>query len=440
MAKKRTTAQPIRVTAGGFCLRAVDDLIPYAGNAKVHPAAQLDAIRASLREFGFVSPVLIDDAGNIIAGHGRVLAAKAEGMAEIPCVLANGLTDAQRKAYILADNRLAEMATWDMPTLRIELEGLQDLQFDTSVTGFDMASLKEIEVSAHTRARSGSDSEHFWGNVATERSEEYESFVEKFKHQLTTDDCWTPPNIYETVRDWAVRRYGLDGCSVIRPFFPGGNYIETEYPADSVVIDNPPFSIISEICRFYDERGIRFFLFAPALTLFSIASGSCSYLPCGVPVTYENGATVNTSFVTNLSEYKIEVSPGLYQAVKDANDKNLPDQRSELPNYVYPDCVASVSIFRLAKYGQALNIRAADALFVRSLDAQKAVGKALFGGGFLLSEKAAAEKAAAEKAAAEKAAAITWALSEREIDLVCQLAQADERMCVSCPDQDNQPI
>lgn len=129
----------VRCAAEQLVLVPVDDLVPYANNAKKHTAKQINQIRASLREFGFVTPVLIDFENNIIAGHGRVEAARAEGMTEVPCVLVSNLTEAQRKAYILADNRLSETALWDPELLKIELEGLENLQFDTSVIGFDLA-------------------------------------------------------------------------------------------------------------------------------------------------------------------------------------------------------------------------------------------------------------------------------------------------------------
>lgn len=416
----------VRVAAEQLLMVPVDDLVPYANNAKIHSPEQINQIRGSLREFGFVTPVLIDFDNNIIAGHGRVMAARAEGMDQVPCVMVSNLTDAQRKAYILADNRLSEVAQWDLKALEIELEGLKELDFDTGLIGFEPEDLKEIQVNAYTRAAPGQSDEggkHFWGDAEGESSEEYDAFAEKFKPKLTTDDCYTPDNIYEVVRGWAVQRYSLDGCPVIRPFYPGGNYAEAEYPEGCVVIDNPPFSILSEICRFYDEREIPYFLFAPGLTLFSVASGSCNYLPVGVTVTYENGANVHTSFVTNLGGVKIEIAPDLYQVIDEENDKNLRDLHAELPNYVYPDCVVSVSVNKLAKYGQSLKIMAKDAQFMRALDAQKEAGKTIFGCGFLLSEKAAAEKAAAEKAVAEKAAAIEWSLSEREQLLVQQLGK-----------------
>lgn len=118
-------------------MRPVDELVPYVNNARQHSPEQIAQLRASLRAFGFVTPLIIDGAGNVIAGHGRLLAARAEGMTEVPCVLAEHLSDEQRRAYTLADNRLAEQATWDDEMVSAELEALRDAGFDIDLTGFD---------------------------------------------------------------------------------------------------------------------------------------------------------------------------------------------------------------------------------------------------------------------------------------------------------------
>lgn len=120
----------------------IDRLVPYARNARTHSKEQILQLRASLREFGFVNPVIVDKDYNIIAGHGRVAAAKLEGLTEVPCVFAEHLTDAQKRAYILADNRLALSAGWDEELLALEFGELKDLGFDLELTGFDA---KEIE-------------------------------------------------------------------------------------------------------------------------------------------------------------------------------------------------------------------------------------------------------------------------------------------------------
>ena len=122
----------------------VEKLIPYANNARVHSSEQILKLRSSLREFGFINPVIIDANFGIIAGHGRVAAAKAEGINEIPCVLVDHLTEAQKKAYILADNRLALDASWDEELLRIELEALKEMDFDIQTIGFDDLELDNL--------------------------------------------------------------------------------------------------------------------------------------------------------------------------------------------------------------------------------------------------------------------------------------------------------
>ena len=117
-------------------LVTVEKLVPYVNNARTHSPEQLTKLRSSLREFGFVNPVIIDRDFNVIAGHGRIMAAKEEGITEVPCVFVDYLTEAQKKAYILADNRMALDAGWDEELLRIEIESLQGADFDVSFTGF----------------------------------------------------------------------------------------------------------------------------------------------------------------------------------------------------------------------------------------------------------------------------------------------------------------
>jgi len=131
----------------------VKKLKPYKNNARTHSDEQIKQIQASIREFGFVNPVLIDGKFNIIAGHGRVMAAKNEGMEKVPCIFIEHLTEAQQKAYIIADNKLAENAGWDTNLLKIELDELQELNFDLDIIGFDSYEIealneteKEIEI------------------------------------------------------------------------------------------------------------------------------------------------------------------------------------------------------------------------------------------------------------------------------------------------------
>ena len=132
------------VTTTKFELVSIDKLVPYANNARTHSPAQINKLRSSLREFGFINPVIIDRDFGIIAGHGRVLAAREEGISEVPCVYADHLTEAQKKAYIIADNRMAMDAGWDEEMLRIEIESLQADAFDLALTGFDEKELSKL--------------------------------------------------------------------------------------------------------------------------------------------------------------------------------------------------------------------------------------------------------------------------------------------------------
>ena len=131
-------------TTTEFQLVDINKLVPYANNARTHNKEQILKLRSSLREFGFVNPVIIDKEYNVLAGHGRIMAAKEEGITEVPCVYADHLTEAQKKAYILADNRMALDAGWDEELLSVEMQELQELGFDLSMTGFDEKELTDL--------------------------------------------------------------------------------------------------------------------------------------------------------------------------------------------------------------------------------------------------------------------------------------------------------
>ena len=277
-----------------------------------------------------------------------------------------------------------------------------------------------------------------------ETLEDYDSFVKKFdaERAKTTDDCYTPPAIYEAVLDWLKSKVDLSGKEIMRPFYPGGDYKKELYHSNCVVVDNPPFSILSEITTFYIDMGVKFFLFAPALTLTSASIArrkdvDVTYIVCGVTVTYANGAGVNTSFVSNLfGDVRLWCCHELYRAVKDMNDKLLQEKKVNLPKYVYPNNVTSAALLEKITKGADLKIMKDDCYQISQLQSQKRLGKTIFGKGFLLSDKAAADKAAADKAAADKAAAdkaaaaaesILWELSESEKRIIKQLGNSKHR-------------
>ena len=121
----------------GYKIKKVSDLIPYVNNSRTHSEEQITQVASSIKEFGFTNPVLIDSDGGIIAGHGRIMAAKKLNMDNVPCIELSNLTEAQKKAYIIADNQLALNSGWDLDMLKLEIEGLEELEFDIDLLGFD---------------------------------------------------------------------------------------------------------------------------------------------------------------------------------------------------------------------------------------------------------------------------------------------------------------
>ena len=398
---------------------SLDLLKPYERNAKKHGRDQIEKLKNSIEEFGFLTPCLIDADYNLIAGHGRVQAAQELGLRKVPCVFIEGLTEEQRRAYVLIDNKMSDLGFWDLGTLDAELFKIQEI--DMGQFGFDIEEFTD-------RLVDGADffqRENRHDTSREEGNDEYNEFLDKFEAKKTTDDCYTPELIYEAVVEWVENEYGVDRKNFVRPFYPGGDYQKHPYKPADIVVDNPPFSILAEILTWYKENGVRFFLFGPTLTLFSSSSSSCA-IPVGVDVTYENGASVSTSFLTNLEDEGLRVrsAPTLYKTIEKANAEWVSGMRKELPKYTYPDeIITSAGVARYSKYGIDFSVRVDESYPCSALDSQKVEGKAIFGKGYLISEKAAAEKAAAEKAVAEKAAATRWPLSDREIEIVKSLGK-----------------
>lgn len=260
---------------------------------------------------------------------------------------------------------------------------------------------------------------------------EYDAFVDKFKPKKTTDDCYTPPLIYDTVLNWVCNRYNIDPGCVIRPFYPGGDYQADTYPPGCLVLDNPPFSILSQIIQFYLDRDINFFLFAPSLTCLCGRKTvmRINHIVADADITYDNGAVVRTAFVTNLDrDIILQTAPDLRAAIAAASALIAAQTKTTLPKYTYPSHVVTAANAQyIASHGVTFTVRREDCCFIPALDSQKAHGKAIFGGGLLLSDRAATEKAAAEKAAAEKAPRIEWELSNREKQIVATLGKGGDK-------------
>lgn len=310
------------------------------------------------------------------------------------------MTEDERREFLVNAN--INEGEWDVEKL---LE-----QYDRDELGvlMDGGDLKELLADIEQGAAAG--------EVASQATDESRAFEEKFVPKKTTDDCYTPENIFAAVLEWAAARYGFDPSKIVRPFYPGGNYQTASYPAGYTVVDNPPFSIFSEIVKFYCEKNIPFFLFGPALTLSSTSSAAypVTYVVVCSQVRYDNGAIVSTSFVTNLDpETVIDVCPDLRDKLKAINDFNRKGDVEDHKKHDYPIEVVSCALLnKLSMHKTPFRVKRSDAVFIRQLDEQVATKDAIFGGGFILSERAAAERAAAERA--ER---FTWKLSDREREI-----------------------
>ena len=256
---------------------------------------------------------------------------------------------------------------------------------------------------------------------------DYNSFVEKFKPKITTDDCYTPEYIYDAVLTWLKNNANLKDKEIIRPFWPGGDYKTVNYTKDCVVVDNPPFSILAEIKAWYQEHNIRYFLFAPHLTLFSSYREEQTCIIAHASIIYENGANVNTDSVTNLeefSQYAIIGDPTLKNAIENAQKRAKQEEREKkkIPGYIYPDnLITTSSIAYIINGGVDVKIPKNEIVFTRRLDAQIPIKKAVYGGGFLCSNRIA-EKLKAEKLKAEKLKEkYRFELSENEKKIILNL-------------------
>ena len=425
-------------------IKTAADLKQDSHNYRKHSDTNKARIKKSIDEAGLGRSVVIDADGVLVAGNGvqsvidkdtPVKVVETDGT-ELVVVKRTDLHtgDPRRKTLALADNATADDVEWDFDAIAEDWTedeaGEWGVEWPADEEGTDEEIIKRKEAEFKQRMEAGED---------LSEDEEYLEFLDKFKAKKTTDDCYTPAIVYEAVAKWVENEYKVSRKDFVRPFYPGGDYKAEKYPKGCVVVDNPPFSILAEILNFYKDNGVRFFLFAPTLTLFSSSSSSLSTaLPCGAAVIYENGASVNTSFLTNLEDRAIRFKscPNLYQAVQAASDEYAKELHKELPKYSYPDYVVTAAfVARLSKYGIPFEVSVGQSCAISSLDSQRDTKKAIYGKGYLVSEKAAAEKAAAEKAAAEKAAAekaaaekaaaTQWTLSDRERAIIAKLSKND---------------
>ena len=416
------------------------DLTPDGENFNKHTELGQKLLEESLRKFGAGRSILVDKDGNIISGNSTTETAAAIGMEDVIVVPTDGnkLVVVQRTDLSLDSPEGRELALADNMTalkgIDIDLAKVQETLGDDLAKAWGMElTPPELPDDEEIRRKEQEFQQRMAAGEDLSEDEDYLEFLEKFKAKKTTDDCYTPAIVYEAVAKWVENEYKVSRKDFVRPFYPGGDYKAEKYPKGCIVVDNPPFSILAEILNFYKENGVRFFLFAPTLTIFSSSSSSSSSaLLCGAAVVYENGASVNTSFLTNLEDRSIRFKscPSLYQAVQAASDEYAKKLHKELPKYSYPDYVVTAAfVARLSKYGIPFEVSVDQSCAISSLDSQKDSKKVIYGTGYLVSEKAAAEKAAAEKAAAEKAAATQWTqwtLSDRERAIIEKLSKNDK--------------
>lgn len=351
-------------------------------------------------------PILVVPQGDkfvVFAGNLRSEGAKKNKMKEAPCVIHNPETEADQQAIIrraAKDNGSFGSFDWDI----LANEWDYPLQ-DWGINVWPQEEQDPTDLNLTTKSREG--------------DEEYNEFVEKFKQKLTTDDCYTPPAVYEAVLSFVGTLTELKGKKVERPFVPGGDYENYPYTERSIVVDNPPFSLLSKIIRFYCGRSIPFFIFAPALTLFSATDCDVTYIIPDSDIEYENGAKVRTGFITNLiPDIRIWCCPKLRDAIIEAQS----DEDKTKQGFVYPDNIVTAAILgKIAKRDIELKIRKKACEAIKQSDSAEAQGRALFGGGFIMSDRAAAERAAAERAAATK-----LNLSEREKAIIERLNEQDK--------------
>ena len=369
----------------------------------------------------------------VLGGNLRLSAAKFLKWRDIMCaVLPEDTKPAKLREIVLKDN--SSFGSWDLSMLRKDWAEVDFGDWGINVTWDTAGPIPDASVNDTPQEEIERMQKEFEERMArgeiSEEDEEYQEFLEKFKLKKTTDDCYTPAPVYDAVARYVEETYGLSRENFVRPFYPGGDYQREKYPEGCVVVDNPPFSIMSEILRFYDSKGIKFFLFAPTLTLFSSSSaGASTALCCTIAVIYENGASVNTSFLTNLEPKGIRFrsAPKLQAMVQGGVDEFTKALKKQLPKYHYPpQIIMSTWVGRLSALGIDFSVPVAESEGISGLDSQKASGKAIYGKGYIVSdavtaerEKAEREKAEREKAEREKAE--RWTLSERELAIIERL-------------------
>lgn len=250
---------------------------------------------------------------------------------------------------------------------------------------------------------------------------DYESYIAKFADkEKTTDDTFTPPDVFDAVVKYVSSVYDMNGKAILRPFYPGGDYENAVYPENGVVIDNPPFSIFSNICKFYQAHNIPFFLFGPGLTIASCCK-YCTAVVINTPIMFENGATIPCNFASNMfGDTLIMTSPILNRYIGNCISQRKKAAGKAVYTYKWPKELLSVSDLSIfAREGIDFSVKRNEGIIVRTLD-NFPRQSGLFGDHILISEQKAKQKKEAEIKAHRN---VPVPLSPREKKIVERLSK-----------------
>lgn len=251
-----------------------------------------------------------------------------------------------------------------------------------------------------------------------EQTEKIKCKINLPPHKKASDEHYTPKAIYEAVLRWVSQYQSLEGITIVRPFYPGGDYQNYDYPDNCIVIDNPPFSILAQIRRFYIDRDIKYFLFGQYTTLFT-PHLSDTKIAVNTAITYESGLTVSTSFYTNMDAFvdsEVILAPSLKTMIEDA----VPKQKKGAPKYYYDDHVLNINTITtlLRKNMSDCKIPKDEVYAIKALDSQKNKKKRMYGGGYLVSDKISSMLKDKRDRIKQLSADYTFPLSEREKQIV----------------------
>lgn len=348
----------------------INDLKEYDNNPRINDDA-IDKVAKSIEQFGFKVPIVINKDDVIVCGHTRLKASKQLGLKEIPCIIADDLSEEQINAYRLIDNKTSDYSHWDFDKLELELKELENVK-EFKMQDFGFISKQDAFFNQDTKQEKF---EH------QDNNDKYNSFVDKFKNnqKLNTDDCYTPKEIYDAVAEFVEDEYKVNRNDFVRPFYPGGDYENYNYKDSDIVVDNPPFSIYSKIVNYYVEKGIRFFLFAPGTLCLRPKNKKVTYIIIDKTITYENGAQVNTNFVTNIDKMQ-----GIRSATKLAKSIANKTQSKVTNEYKYPDNILKTN--DLCKLEKDFIIKSNEYDFIDFLYDKKGNKNVMFGNKIIVSD------------------------------------------------------